>query len=229
MDTRLNIVLVEDHGALRRATAHLLRQEGHRVTALSCAEELEDVTATSGADLFILDLNLPGESGLSLARRLRSAHPDLGIIMLTGRDQPEDMTAGFGQGADQYLIKPIEPRTLLAAIEALTRRIKPSAQTGHPLTVDRTTQILNGPGNATRLTASEIDLLTALNRAPGQRLEHFQVAEFLGQQEDNYNKASLEVRLTRLRKKLIEAGAQTDCLKAIRNEGYQLCVPLEIR
>ena len=229
MDTRLNIVLVEDHGALRRATAHLLSQEGHRVTALSCAEELEDVTGTTDADLFILDLNLPGEDGLSLARRLRSAHPDLGIIMLTGRDQPEDMTAGFGQGADQYLLKPIEPRTLLAAIEALTRRIKPSARTRHPITIDRANQSLIGPNIQTRLTASEIDLLTAINRAPGQRLAHFQVAEFLGQSEDHYNKASLEVRLTRLRKKLIEAGAPTDCLKVIRNEGYQLCVPLEIR
>ncbi|MEY2679850.1 MAG: hypothetical protein RL661_81 [Pseudomonadota bacterium] len=229
MDTRLNIVLVEDHGALRRATTHLLQQEGHRVTALSCAEDMEDVNGTTDADLFILDLNLPGEDGLSLARRLRSAHPELGIIMLTGRDQPEDMIAGFGQGADQYLFKPIEPRTLLAAIEALTRRIKPSARTWHPITLDRASQSLSGPNIHIRLTASEINLLTALNRAPGQRLAHFQVAEFLGQLEEHYNKASLEVRLTRLRKKLIEAGAPTDCLKVIRNEGYQLCVLLEIR
>lgn len=228
MDTRLNIVLVEDHGALRRATAQLLKEEGHRVTALSCAEDVEDVTGTAGADLFILDLNLPGEDGLSLARRLRAVHPQVGIIMMTGRDQTEDMTAGFRDGTDLYLVKPVAPQILLAAIEALTRRIKPSARTLHPLTVERAAQRLKGTGYETRLAKSEIDLLVAISRAPENRLANFQIAEFLGQQEDNYNKASLEVRLARLRKKLIEAGAPADCLKVIRNEGYQLCVLLEI-
>ena len=74
---------------------------------------------------YLAPLTLPGEDGLSLAARLRAVHPELGIIMLTGRDQPQDMTAGYLTGADQYLNKPLDPQTLLAAIEALARRLKP--------------------------------------------------------------------------------------------------------
>ena len=103
MDARLNVVVVEDHAVLRKVTAELLRQEGHHVTALACAEDLEDQAGAPHADLFIIDINLPGEDGLSLAARLRAVHPELGIIMLTGRDQPQGMTAGYRTGADQHL------------------------------------------------------------------------------------------------------------------------------
>jgi DNA-binding response OmpR family regulator len=229
MYNRLNIILVEDHAALRKVTADVLRQEGHLVIELTCAEDLEDRADAPTADLFIIDLNLPGEDGLSLARRLRAVHPRMGIIMLTGRDQPEDMTAGFRDGADQYLVKPVDPQTLLAAIEALTRRIKPELNRRKNLTADSLGLRLRGPRGETRLSTTEIMLLTALARAPGQRLALFQVSECLGQDEDHFNKASVEVRIARLRKKLIEVGAQADCLKALRNEGYQLCVPILIK
>ena len=229
MDACLNIVLVEDHAVLRKVTAELLRQEGHHVTALTCAEDLEDEAGAPPADLFIIDINLPGEDGLSLAARLRAAHPELGIIMLTGRDQPGDMTAGYLTGADQYLNQPVEPHTLLAAIEALARRLKPELNRHTNITVDTLGLRLRGPMGEFRLTAVEANLLTGLARAPGQRLALFQVSELMGQDEDHYNKASVEVRVTRLRKKLIEAGAPAECLKAIRHEGYQLCVPVQIR
>lgn len=229
MDARLNIVLVEDHAVLRKVTAGLLRREGHHVTALACAEDLEDEAGAPLADLFIIDLNLPGEDGLTLAARLRAVHPELGIIMLTGRDQPQDMTAGYLTGADQYLNKPLDPQTLLAAIEALARRLKPEFNRHTNITLDTLGLRLRGPRGEFRLTATEIRLLTGLARAPGQRLALFQVSELMGQDEDHYNKASVEVRVTRLRKKLIEAGAPAECLKAIRHEGYQLCVPIQVR
>ena len=229
MDTPLNIILVEDHAALRKVTAGVLRQEGHRVIELACAEDLEDRADAPTADLFIVDLNLPGEDGLSLARRLRAVHPRMGIIMLTGRDQPEDMTAGYRDGADQYLVKPVDPQTLLAAIEALARRIKPELNQRKNLTADSLGLRLRGPRGETRLSRTEVTLLTALARAPGQRLALFQVSECLGQDEDDYNKRSLEVRMARLRRKLVDVGGPDDCLKAIRNEGYQLCVPVVIQ
>jgi DNA-binding response OmpR family regulator len=229
MDNRLNIILVEDHAALRKVTAGVLREEGHRVIDLVCAEDLEDTADASTADLFIIDLNLPGEDGLSLSRRLRAVHPQVGIIMLTGRDQPRDMAAGYRTGADLYLVKPVDPQALLAAIEALVRRIKPETDCRPCLQVNSLELHLRGPLGEARLSSIEIKLLTALARAPGQRLALFQVAELMGQDEDEYNKRTLEVRIARLRKKLIDAGAPGDCLKAIRNEGYQLCVPLLIR
>ena len=233
MDTGLNIVLVEDHGGLRKVTAALLRQEGHRVTALGCAEDLEDLAGATAADLFIIDLNLPGEDGLSLAQRLRAVHPRLGIILLTGRDQPEDMTAGFRMGADLYLVKPVEPHTLLAALESLLRRIKPETSPCENITgamsMNAQEMHLNGPDGAIRLTPVEVKLLTGLARAPGHRLPVFQIAELMGQDEEGFSKGSMEVRMARLRKKLIDAGGPADCLKALRNEGYQLCTSIQIR
>jgi len=229
MDSRLNIILIEDHNALRMVTASTLNQEGHDVIALTCAEDLEDEAGARNADLFIIDINLPGENGLSLARRLRSVHPQAGIIMLTGRDQTKDMLDGYGSGADLYLVKPVDPQVLLSAINSLARRIKPAMATSVDLTVDTLSLVLRCQKQEVPLTALEVRLLTGLARAPGQRLAQFQLAELLGQDGDAYNKRVLEVRIARLRKKLIDAGASADCIKALRNEGYQLCTLLQIR
>ena len=233
MDTHLNIILVEDHRALRKVTAGVLREEGHQVIALTCAEDLEDLAGAQAADLFIIDLNLPGEDGLSLAQRLRAVHPQVGIIMLTGRDQPQDMVAGYRNGADLYLIKPVDPNALLAAIESLVRRLKPGvspslAPQDAMMSLDSLELRLCGPKGEVRLSSIEVRLITGLARAPGQRLALFQVAELMGQDEDEYKKGSVEVRMARLRKKLFDVGAPAECLKALRNEGYQLCMPIHI-
>lgn len=229
MDAHLNIILVEDHNALRRVTASVLMQEGHQVISLTCAEELEDLAGARSADLFIIDINLPGENGLSLAKRLRSVHPQVGIIMLTGRGQTKDMLDGYESGADLYLIKPVDPQVLLSAIASLSRRIKPPMPATTAMSVDTLGLVLRGQNREVPLTALEVRLLTGLARAPGQRLAQFQLAELIGQEEDAYNKRVLEVRIARLRKKLIDAGAPAECIKALRNEGYQLCTTLQIR
>jgi DNA-binding response OmpR family regulator len=233
MDTHLNIILVEDHRALRKVTAGVLREEGHQVIALTCAEDLEDLAGAQAADLFIIDLNLPGEDGLSLAQRLRAVHPQVGIIMLTGRDQPQDMVAGYRNGADLYLVKPVDPQTLMAAIESLMRRLKPevspSMDPQHLTWLDIAELRLCGPTGDVLLTAIEVRLLTGLARAPGHRLAQFHLAELTGQLDEAYNKRVLEVRIARLRKKLIEVGASPNCIKALRNEGYQLCTLIQIR
>lgn len=228
MDTVLNIVLVEDHAAFRKVTAEMLRQEGHRVTELTCAEDLDDSIGGQGVDIFILDLNLPGEDGISLARRLRLVQPEVGIIMLTGRDQPQDMAEGFQTGADQYLVKPVPVPLLLAVIGRLSRRLRAETVGAGCLILELTRLILRGPTGETGLSAAEATLLTALARALDQRLALFQVGELLGQGEDQFNKASIEVRIARLRKKLLSVGAPRNCLKALRNEGYQLCSPLQV-
>ena len=229
MDTRLNILLIEDHTALRVVTASVLEQAGHQVMALTCAEDLEDEAGARHADLFIIDLNLPGEDGLSLARRLRAVHPQAGIVMLTGRDQPKDMMDGYLSGTDLYLVKPMDPQVLLSAIDALTRRLKPAMTGRNEIYVDTSALLLTCRKKTAPLTATEVKLLTGMARAPGQRLAPFQLAELVGQEEEDFNKRTLEVRIARLRKKLIEIGAPADCLKALRNEGYQLCTPIHIR
>lgn len=229
MDTVLNIVLVEDHLSLRAVTAEILRLQGYQVTELSCAEDVEDEIVGQKVDIFILDLKLPGEDGISLARRLRSVHPKVGIIMMTAMDQPKDMEDGLVSGADNYLIKPVPGAVLLAAVTSLVRRLQnDNLGTNIHLHLDQSRMKVRGPEGAVGLSATEMALMVGLARAPLQRLALFSVSECLGQDEEGFKKSSIEVRVARLRKKLISVGAAPDCLKALRNEGYQLCIPVQI-
>lgn len=126
----LNIVLVEDHDLLRTVTESVLTGAGHKVLALGCAEEVDEALSGMNPDLYILDLNLPGEDGISLARRIRRSHPRVGIIMTTVRSEVTDRLDGYESGADIYLPKPTDPTELLAAAVALARRLRPEISHG---------------------------------------------------------------------------------------------------
>lgn len=235
MDTsapRLNLVLVEDHDILRGMLQQALEEAGHQVTALSCAEELEDVASGQPVDVFLVDLNLPGEDGLSLAERVRAAYPLAGVIMVTARSSLQDKLDGYAHGADIYLTKPVEVPELCAAVAAIGKR----RQRTHELLTEQQTFTLSQQQMAfgksgqapTALSAAETAMLVALSRAPGQRVAYWQMAETLGLNLETYAKASLEVRVVRLRKKLVDAGAGAGCLESIRNHGYQLCIPVQV-
>ena len=104
----LHILIVEDNDNLREATHELLVQHGHQVTAVSCAEDVDDTPTRDVPDLYLVDVNLPGESGFSLAERIRKSHPTVGVVLMTARGQLEDRLLGYTCGADNYLIKPVE-------------------------------------------------------------------------------------------------------------------------
>ena len=229
----LNIAVVEDHDALREIMVEVLRREGHHVQGLDCAEALDDSLIRSHIDLLISDLNLPGADGYSLTRRFRAAHPLAGIIMVTARNALRDKVEGYEVGTDMYLAKPVSPEELVAAVNTVARRlqaqraqIKP--QTGTSLQLDSRHGTLSGPlGNCT-LVAAESTLLTALARAPDQQLEVWQLLELLNLNLDTYSKATFEVRLARLRKKLVQVGARKSSLRVIERGVYQLAVSLRI-
>lgn len=234
MDTavpRLNIVLVEDHDVLRALTAQALEDAGHQVVALSCAEELEDQAGGEPFDMFLIDLNLPGENGLSLAARVRAAYPLAGLIIITARSRLEDKLDSYASGADLYLSKPLEAAELCAAVAAFARRRQRAEQLpARPeLTLSLRQMVLSQSGRApVPLTSAETALLTAFARAPGQRVAYWQLAETLGLDVETYAKSSLEVRIVRLRKKLVEAGAPSACIESVRKHGYQLCISLQL-
>lgn len=224
MDTRLNIVVVEDHDALREITVRSLRGLGHDVQGADSAEALLEDMGVRAIDLLVLDLNLPGESGISLARRFRAAQPEVGIIMLTARNQMADRLAGYGSGADIYLTKPTSVEELGAAVQALARRIRPHVSGSAGLRLDPAALCLHGPQQVVRLSAQEAGMLTAFTRAPDQRLEHWQLMTL----SEDLKKNTLEAQITRLRKKLVQAGAGEHPVKAIRGQGYQLCVRMTV-
>lgn len=226
MSLPLNIVVVEDHAALRDATVAVLRQQGHQVLGLSCAEDVDDQVLGDRADVFLLDLNLPREDGISLSRRLRAAHPEAGIVMMTARSGQDAMAQGYESGADIYLTKPVDPGLLLSALSALARRFQAGRQGGE-YRIDLTGLYLQGPVGQIDLQDNEARVLMAFARTPGQRLENWQLLEIMGQEA--LSKGSLEVRIVRLRKKLQAAGAPQGAIKAIRLWGYQLCLPVDVR
>lgn len=230
MAAHLSIVLVEDNDDLRELTADALRDEGHRVVALSCAEELEDQARGVAADVFLIDLNLPGEDGFSLSRRIRQVHPLVGIIIISARSDLQDKVVGYDSGADWYLPKPVPFAELSAALKSFARRRQAQqVDTVMPSGGLRLQQReLHGPGGSVRLTPAEEILLTAFARAPSGRLENWQLLELQGTDSADVSKTGLEVRITRLRKKLAQAGAEGHCLESIRSIGYQLHTPVQV-
>ncbi len=230
----LNIVLIEDHDILRQMVQQALEEAGHQVVALSCAEELEDEAGGQQVDVFLIDLNLPGEDGLSLTERLRAAYPLAGLIVVTARSGLKDKLEGYARGADLYLTKPLEVPELCAAVAALGRRRERvdnllQDQNTQRFTLRQQHMRIGKAGQAeVALSASETSILVAFSRAPGQRIAYWQIAETLGLDLETYAKASLEVRIVRLRKKLVEAGAPGTCIESVRGHGYQLCLSIQV-
>jgi DNA-binding response OmpR family regulator len=229
MDSALKIIVVEDHDELREVTVEALSAMGYAVRGVDCAEALDEVLPSFSVDLLVLDLNLPGEDGISIARRLRKAQPSIGIVMVTARDAAKDMLRGYDSGADIYLTKPTSPEALGAAIRALARRMRPQAEAGQTaLTLDTAVLQLKGPHSAIDVSDQESLLLSALARAGEHRLETWQLLELTGKSTSAADKKALAVQIVRLRKKLMDAGAPEPTIKSIRSTGYQLCVALEV-
>lgn len=228
MDTALNVLLVEDNDSLREAIAELLTGEGHRVMAVDCAEAVVDDLAGGDVDVAIVDLQLPGEGGLSLIRRLRQGQPSLGILAMTALSGIGSRVAGYEHGADAYLVKPVDPRELVAATGQAGRRNLATRTASPGLVLDTSALRLTGPLGAHPVSERETHLLSAFVRSPGQQLETWQVFQVLGTPEGEAEKNRAMVAITRLRAKLVRAGAPEDCLRAIRQSGYRLCIPVRL-
>ncbi len=230
MVANLNIVLVEDNDDLRELTCQVLTQDGHHITGLACAEELEDLAGGDAIDIFLIDLNLPGEDGFSLAQRIRKAHPLVGIIIISARSDLDDKLIGYDSGADWYITKPLVFAELSAAIKSYARKRHAALQNkqawDQAVTLEKLQ--LSGPLGLMKLTGSESVLLTAFARAPGGKLETWQIAEMLAVEVNEAMKNSIAVRIARLRKKLIDIGAPGLVIESIRNTGYRLLIDLEV-
>ena len=227
MSLPLMVMVVEDHDALREATVQLLRQEGYEAVGVPCAEDVDDIALPRTPDLYVVDLNLPDEDGLSLAQRLRKAQPLAGIIITTARTQLSDRLTGYAVGADLYLPKPVDPQELLATLAALAKRLVREAMHSG-LVLEKQKCLLRGPQSECRLAESEVRLLVALTTAKDQILERWQVAVQLNPDNEDISADNLQNRLSLLRKKISTCGIEGDSLKAIRGSGYRLCVPVVV-
>lgn len=233
MKNLLRIGIVEDNDDLRGTLEDVLGSLGHQVIGFSCAEDTAESAVIETLDLMLLDLNLPGEDGLSLAARLKRVQPRLRLVMMTTRIAVADRARGYDMGADIYLPKPVSEQELLAVIKALGRQIRhdeieTAKEQSTLLVLDSRALQLKGHGATVAINSVEATLLSTLARAPGQRLESWQILEATGEDATSATLANLPVRMARLRGKLSRVGYPASALKALRNSGYQLCVDLEV-
>lgn len=225
MATSLDILVIEDHDLLRQAIVSMLCENGHRAEGVYCAEDVDASLAVKVPDIYIVDLNLPGEDGISLSHRLRANQPSAGIVIVSARSDLVDRLAGYKTGADVYLTKPFATDELLVIIQSIGARMKRSvSDLAVVLDVDRLA--FNGPTAEVFLTQAEVDLLKGMVFADEQFLSHAEVAAHLNLHNGPLLRTTLNVRLSQLRKKLASSGTEGPTLRSIRGLGYKLCMPL---
>ncbi len=226
----LSVAVVEDDALLRQEIEIHLRAHGMVVHAANSAAGLDDLTAHEVIDVFLIDLNLPGESGLSLCKRLRESLPQAGIVICTGRTSLVDRIAGYRQGgADFYLTKPVSPDELVLVIEGLGRRLKKTSSTASwSLSLrDRT---LQGPlpEQKLQITSREKTLLVGLMQAKDNTLDSGVLCDLFGKEGSDHaiSKHSLEELVARLRKKFkaVQVEGSEPAIKSVWGVGYQLCL-----
>ena len=223
----LNIVIVEDYEILRESLVEAMVAAGHHVAAFDSAEAFWSGCGLGTVDVMILDLNLPGEDGITTSRRVRSKFPDIGIVMLTARGEPDERRIGYEAGADIYLSKPSSLVELTAAIGSIARRLEQRVIRNKTLVFDAVELTISGCLASVSLSAFESNLLMEFTRALDGKLGIDCIADLLGNEGD-VSKAAIEVRILRLRKKMIAAGASGQPIKAVRNQGYKLTVRMNV-
>ena len=223
-------LLVEDDTRLAALTAEYLRGHGVEVVVAADGVRALEEARRLRFDLVLLDLMLPGRSGLDVCRDLR-ARSDVPILILTARGEEADRVLGLELGADDYLTKPFSARELLARIQAQVRRAR--GQAGPPsrpvvvgaLTLDPSALRATLRGRALDLTAYEFQLLRALAERVGHVLSRERILELVrGNAEEAFDR-SIDVHISRLRAKLGDDPRRPRWLKTVRGAGYQLVVP----
>jgi two-component system phosphate regulon response regulator OmpR len=221
-----HILLVDDDARLAQLAGRFLAEQGFRVTRAASAGEAREKLGFMDFDLMVLDVMMPGETGLELTAGLRGERaPAMPILLLTARDTPEDIVAGFEAGADDYLGKPFDPRVLVARIRAMLRRAAPPALPAGPVQMgqalfDPERGELVSQSARVRLTGSELALLTAFAARPHEVLSREALAGVLGL--DDVNERAIDVQVTRLRRKIEPDPREPRFLLTVRGKGYSL-------
>ncbi|MDQ2865930.1 MAG: response regulator transcription factor [Candidatus Eremiobacteraeota bacterium] len=223
----MRILIVEDDGPLRALIQRGLSEDGHVVDALGDGTEMQSYVRATAYDAIVLDLNLPGEDGLSILRRLRESDMTVPTLVLTARDAVEDVIAGLDAGADDYLRKPFAFRELEARLRSLARR--PPSYESSVLRVadvefDAVSRTATRAGRVLALTAKEGAFLEILMQNAGHIVTRRALEDRLWDKESDRISNVLDVYARRVRLKLAEAG-EPGLLQTVRGIGYRLEAP----
>ena len=224
-DDAPHLLVVDDDSRIRTLLTRYLAQAGYRVTAAADAAEARQRMAALAFDLIVLDVMMPGESGVDLSRSLRDAGATTPILMLTARGGADDRILGLEAGVDDYLPKPFEPRELALRIAAILRRAPTPAPAAAsavahfgPCEFHAARGELRRAGEAVRITDRERDILHALVSANGAPVPRAALAG------DAAGERTIDVQVTRLRRKIEDDPANPLLLQTVRGAGYRLAL-----
>ena len=222
------LLVVDDDKRLRELLTRYFKEQGFRVCSASNAAEARAQIIASKPDLIILDIMMPGETGLEFAQRLRESHSFIPIIMLTAKDQLCDRVLGLDQGADDYVVKPFEPTELLSRVKAILRRTTALFSTPErgggtfsfgPFTFSEEEGLLRHNEELVFLSSSELILLRTLSQTPRQALSRQELAQRIGHR---VSERTVDVQITRLRRKIADDPRHPRYIQTIRHIGYAL-------
>lgn len=218
------VLLVEDDLRLADLVRTYLQGNGFRVVVEHRGDRVAEHLQSTAPDLVVLDLNLPGRDGFAVCKELRAAST-LPILIVTARDNDIDHVVGLELGADDYVVKPVEPRVLVARIQALLRRaratspLEPRVLRFGELTINATARLVTSGSNEVALSSNEFDLLFYLACRAGEIQSRETLYLQLYKREYDGLDRTLDVRISHLRKKLSEAGG-TDRIRTVWGRGY---------
>ena len=225
-----HILVVDDDDRLRALLKKYLSDNGFIVLSATDAQNARDKLASLAFDLIVLDLMMPGESGLDFAADLRKTS-DVPVLMLTAMAESEDRIRGLEHGADDYLSKPFEPRELLLRVNNILKRV-PQRTDAEPMShiitmgaasFDTERGVLKVDGRLVRLTTVEVQLLKVLAEHPGEPLTRDDLIERTGADADaNSGGRAVDVQVTRLRRKIESDPKLPRYLQTVRGKGYVL-------
>ncbi|HEV2343519.1 MAG TPA: response regulator transcription factor [Actinocrinis sp.] len=225
-----SLLLVEDDPSIRMAIELALTRQGHQVATAATGEEALELWQTQRPELVVLDVMLPGLDGFEVCRRIRRTD-QVPIILLTARSDDIDVVVGLESGADDYVVKPVQPRVLDARIRAVLRRqgngvadIGDTAVFGD-LVIDRAAMTVTRGGVPISLTPTELKLLVELSRRPGQALSRQQLLRLVWDHDYLGDSRLVDACVQRLRAKVELVPSDPRLIRTVRGIGYRLDPP----
>jgi len=233
MDRRPHIVVVEDEATQRQLLLDYLGKQNFKVSGADGGTALRRLVERELPELVLLDVGLPGEDGFALARWLREKSGRVGIIMVTAAVDTVDRVVGLETGADDYIAKPFEPRELLARVKSVLRRVTGDTSTSGPrlrmgrwiLDLEKRMLVHPTDGSEEPLAASEFDLLKVFAENPNRPLNRDWLLEVTSHREMEAFDRAIDLRITRLRRKIEIDPSHPDAIRTVRGVGYMFVPP----
>ena len=228
MKREATILVVDDEAEVREVLVEYLAAQGYATLAAESASAARASAAARGIDLALVDVHMPGEDGLSLARHLRERYTGIAIVMLTSASAVVDRVVGLEMGADDYIAKPFDPRELLARVKSVLRRTSPAGCAdlgGGRVRIGRCVldlaahRLTDAEGREVAVSPLEFDLLKALAEHPNRTLSRERILNLSRRDWEPFDR-SVDLRVMRVRKKIEPDPSHPRYIRTIRNEGY---------